>query len=396
MRFEVRALAEGRISSLMVDAVSRDDAMRQVAARALRPISVREAASSVARLGGRHYHRYDNLLFAQELLALLEAGLSLIEAVDTLRERERMPAARGVLEQLSNRLREGKSFSGALDTLPEIFPQLFVGMVRAAERTGNLPEALTRYVDYRQRVDSLRNKVVSAAIYPALLVLVALGVTAFLGGYVVPRFAAVYKGTGRPLPWASQLLLQWGSFVSDHGIAVMAVVALVAIVLAVGWRALSRRGGLGRVVHFLPGIAEQAREYELSRLYLTVGMLLDSGLPIMPALDLAESVLPASLRSAVRDAGATIRIGERLSAAFEKTGLITPVGMRMLRVGEESGRQGEMMTRAAKFHDEETSRWIDRFSRVAEPVLMVAIGLVIGTIVILLYMPIFDLAGSLR
>ena len=134
----------------------------------------------------------------------------------------------------------------------------------------------------------------------------------------------------------------------------------------------------------------------MSWLYLTLGMLLDSGLPIMQALALADASLPAHQRLAVQTATALIRGGEKLSASFARAGLTTSVGLRMMRIGEESGRLGEMMARAARFHDDETARWIDRFSRVAEPLLMVAIGLVIGTLVVLLYMPVFDLAGSFR
>ena len=396
MLFEVKTLAQGRISSCVIDAINRDDALRQAAARALRPIGVKEKRTGLPRIGGRRARRYDDLLFVQELAALLDAGLSVIEAIDVLQERERVPVSNGVLAQLSDRLREGLSCSGALETQPEAFPDLLVGMVRSAERTGNLKEALVRYIDYRRRLDSLRNKVVSAAIYPSMLILVAIAVTAFLGGYVVPRFATVYKGTGRSIPWASQMLLQWGTFVSEHGSIVVISFVALAVLAMIGWKTLSQRGGLLSLVRFLPGISDQVRTYELSRLYLTIGMLLDSGLAIMPVLSLAERGQPPHLRGALREAGAAIRIGDRLSAAFDRAGLITPVGMRMLRVGEESGRQGEMMTRAAKFHDEETSRWIDRFSRVVEPALMVSIGLIIGVIVVLLYMPIFDLAGSLR
>lgn len=396
MRFEVRAYGGGRITSLLVEAVSRDDALRQAAAQSLRPIEVRELGTKAWRGGRTTGGRFEVLLFAQELLALLEAGLSIIVAFETLLEREKSPASRSVLERVTERLREGKSLAGALEGVPEVFPSLFVGIVRSAERTGNLPEALGRYIDYRRRVDGLRTKVVNAAIYPSLLVLVALAVTLFLGGYVVPRFATVYKGTGRTLPWASQLLLNWGTFASEHAVVLVSALVVLGAVGAWGLHGLSKRGGLAHLVRSLPVLADKARTYELARLYLTLGMLLDSGLPVMPALALAETALPLPLRDPLQQAGAQIRTGDKLSAAFERCGLTTSVGLRMLRVGEESGRLGDMMTRTARFHDEETGRWIERFSRVAEPTLMVAIGLVIGTIVVLLYMPIFDLAGSLR
>lgn len=396
MQFEVRAYQDGRITSVIFDAVSQADALRQASSQSLRPLGIRELGNSTSSWLKRKQGRFELLLFSQELLALLEAGLAIIEALDTLIERERSGETRSVLEQLALRLREGKSLSGALETVPEVFPTLFIGIVRSSERTGDLQEALGRYIDYRTRLDALRSKMISAAIYPALLLAVGFVVTAFLGVYVVPRFASVYQGAGRPLPWASKLLLEWGNFANDHlsWLLVGAIVLGLGITAAV--RVTSKKGGITYLLRKLPVFADRLRTYELSRLYLTLGMLLDSGLPIMQALSLAEESLPLHQRHSMNSAGTLIRQGERMSTVFEHTDLTTPVGLRMIRIGEESGRIGEMMTRAARFHDEETARWIERFSRAAEPALMVAIGLVIGTIVVLLYMPIFDLAGSLR
>ncbi len=396
MRIEVRAYESGRITTVTVDAVSQADALRQVSARALRPLGARALGASAVRWPRRSAARFNLLLFSQELLALLEAGLSIIEALDTLVERERSGEVRGVLTQLTTRLREGKSLSGALETVPEAFPGLFVGIVRSSERTGDLPEALARYIGYRTRLDALRGKVISAAIYPILLLVVGTAVTLFLGGYVVPRFATVYHGSGRALPWASQLLMDWGHFANQHLGLLIAGLASALLIIATGVRAAMRRGGLVTVLRVVPAFAERLHIYEASRLYLTLGMLLDSGLPITHALTLAEEALPPPQRRRMQAASGHIRQGVRLSSAFEREGLATPVGLRMMRLGEESGRLGEMMARAARFHDEETARWIERFSRAAEPTLMVAVGLVVGTIVVLLYMPVFDLAGSLR
>lgn len=396
MQFEVRVIRDGTITSVLVEAISADNALRQAESQTQRALSARAVHRFIAPWASKRRTNFELLLFSQELLALLQAGLAIIEALDTLAEREGTGEIQSVLAQLSSRLREGKSFSDALETLPDAFPSLFIGMVRSSERTGDLQPALERYIDYRTRLNALRGKLVSAAIYPALLLVVGVAVTLFLGGYVVPRFAAVYQGAGRSLPWASSLLLEWGRFANDH----LAQLALslfagggTAIVLL---RKASVRGGWSDFIGRLPFVGKHLRIYELSRMYLTLGMLLNSGLPIMRSLALAQSSLPLRQRTAIDAAAQRIRRGERLSAVFENTNLTTPVSVRMLRVGEESGRLGEMMTRTARFHEEEVARWIERFSRAAEPVLMVGIGLVVGTIVVLLYMPIFDLAGSLR
>lgn len=396
MQFEIRAYQDGRITSIIVDAVSQADALRQVSARALRPLGIRSVGNPAGRWLKRAPGRFELLLFSQELLALLEAGLAIIEALDTLAERERSGETKSVLEQLAARLREGKSLSGALETVPEVFPGLFVGIVRSSERTGDMQEALGRYIDYRTRLDALRGKVISAAIYPTLLLIIGMAVTLFLGGYVVPRFATVYHGTGRPLPWASQLLMEWGNFANSHLSWLLAGATMIILALIMTVRSTTKNGGVAHLLRKIPLIADRLQIYELSRLYLTIGMLLDSGLPIMQAMSLAEESLPAHQRRVVQEAAGLIRQGVRMSTVFEQTSLTTPVGLRMMRIGEETGRLGEMLTRAARFHDEETARWVERFARAAEPVLMIAIGLVVGTIVVMLYMPIFDLAGSLR
>lgn len=395
MRFEVRVLSDGKISSVMVEAHSQADALRQVAAKSLKSLGIRTVSNGSRYLFSRD-KGFESLLFSQELLALLEAGLSIIESVDTLVDREQRAGGHRILETLAESLREGQSFSGALESLPEAFPPLFVGLVRASERTGNLPEALQRYIEYRKRAESLKSKIVSAAIYPLILLAVGVVVTIFLGGYVIPKFAVVYQGAGRSLPLASALLLEWGAFAHLHSHGLLLVLGGAVFLLIIVTRHLWRKYGLGGILNRIPALSEHFRTYELARLYLTLGMLLDSGLPIVQALNLASASATQEQGRAISIATTNIRQGERLSTAFSQAGLVTTLGLRMLSIGEESGRLGEMMTRAARFHDDETARRIERFSKVAEPALMISIGLVVGTIVVLLYMPIFDLAGSLK
>lgn len=399
MQFAVRTLApDMSISNLVVDAVDALDARRQVEARGLFVSAVEPARSSpfaglsFGRKGGG---KLSLVLFSQELLALLNAGLGIVEGLEALLEKEANPGARGVLERLLAGLREGKRFSSVLAAQPALFPPLYVGIVRAAEGTSDLPRALARYIDYQQRIDLVRAKIVSASIYPVILLLVGGGVSAFLIGYVVPKFAEVYQGAGRTLPWMSQLLLDWGQFASSHGSAI-AVTALLAIIgLAAGVRHLVRSGGINRLLVRVPGIGERARIYELSRLYLTLGMLTEGGITIVGAIETVQPMVSGNVRKGLVQARVAIESGQPLSNAFEANGLTTPISLRMLRVGERTGDMGPMLTQSAAFYDGEITRWIDRFTRSFEPLLMAAIGLVVGAIVVLLYMPIFDLAGDM-
>jgi general secretion pathway protein F len=335
------------------------------------------------------------VLFSQELLALLSAGLGIVEGLEALLEKESNPGTRGVLERLLGGLREGKRFSSVLAEQGDLFPPLYVGIVRAAEGTSDLPRSLARFIDYQARIDVVRAKLVSAAIYPAILLCVGGAVSAFLIGYVVPRFAEVYQGAGRTLPWMSKLLLGWGQFAASHGALLALGAGAVLAALVAGLRQLARSGALARLVQRLPGIGERVRIYELSRLYLTLGMLTEGGIVIVQAIETVQGMVSPVVRLRLAAARALIEAGQPLSNAFEAQQLTTPISLRMLRVGERTGDMGPMLTQSAAFYDGEISRWIDRFTRTFEPLLMAAIGLVVGAIVVLLYMPIFDLAGDM-
>ncbi len=390
MQFEVRALsADAVVEQLSIDAFDEADARRQAEARGLFVSSVRRRGGARARGG------ISLVLFSQELLALLAAGLGVVEALEALLEKETNPVLSSVLGRLLAGLREGKRFSSVLAEQGDRFPPLYIGIVKAAEGTSDLPRSLARYIDYQQRIDAVRAKVLSAAIYPTILLMVGGGVSLFLITYVVPRFAEVYQGAGRDLPFMSRLLLGWGQFAANHTAWLLAGLFALAALLVLGARHLLARGGIAGVLARLPGIGERVRIYELSRLYLTLGMLTEGGIPVVHAIDTVQSMVSPAVRAGLQQARLAVESGLPLSSAFAANGLTTPISLRMLRVGERTGDMGPMLTQSAAFYDGEISRWIDRFTRTFEPLLMAAIGLVVGAIVVLLYMPIFDLAGDL-
>jgi general secretion pathway protein F len=214
--------------------------------------------------------------------------------------------------------------------------------------------------------------------------------------FVVPRFAHVYADIGGDLPLPSRLLLAWGEMIESRGTEVFVVTLVIGTLAAFcATRRATRAWMLDRIAAF-PAVRERMHVYQLARFYRTLGMLLRGGMPIVVALDMTGDLLAVSWRGRLARARADIRAGAAISAAMEEHGLTTPVAMRMLRVGERSGRMGEMMERIAAFYDDEIARWIDWFTRLIEPLLMAAIGVLIGTIVVLMYLPIFELAGSLQ
>jgi general secretion pathway protein F len=394
MQFEIRALrgAEGLVT-VSLEAPDEISALEQARAQGLAVLSARPRRA-LPTLASPFTARFPLLLFSQELVALLSAGLSLPEVVETFAEKEARPEFRRIFAVLRESLYEGRSFSQALERFPETFPNLFVATVRAAERTGDVPEALGRYIAYHERLDAVRRKVISASVYPVVLLGVGGLVVLFLLGYVVPRFAGVYEEVGRELPWLSQLLLEWGRLINANGAVLAVAFVAAAVAAALGFARLKEI--VGRLARRIPAIGERLRVYHLARLYRTLGMLLRGGTPVVTALGMVSGLMPAAMRPQLAAGTQRIREGASISTAMEAAGLATPVALRLLRVGEKSGEMAEMMDRIAAFHDEELARWIDLVTRLFEPLLMAALGVVIGVIVVLMYLPIFELAGSLQ
>ena len=395
MQFEIKALrGKGEVVLLAIEAPDAPTAISQAVAQGHAVIGV-AASRALPQLRRRHA-AFPLLLFTQQLLALLQSGLSLVESLDTLAAKEGSAPVKSILDAIVARLYEGQPLSIAMQEFPSVFPALYVATVRASEKTGDIPEALGRYVAYQSQLDVVRKKIVNASIYPALLLAVGALVVLFLMAYVVPRFAAVYEGAGGDLPLLSRWLIEWGTLLSEHGGMVAGVAAL--LFAAAGWAA-TRPALHRRIVERLwqvPALGERMRMFQLARLYRTLGMLMKGGIPAPTAMEMASPLLQPALRAQLGSALQAVREGQGMSDAFERHHLTTPVSQRMLRVGERAGNMGDMMERAASFYDEEMARWVDWFTRLFEPLLMAFIGVIIGAIVVLMYLPVFELAGSLQ
>jgi len=396
MRYQLKAITQdGRVELLNSQAPDKASAVQQLEGQGYTVLSVK-AKSELFALWRGVRTRFPVALFSQELLVLLNAGLQLVEAIETLAEKETREDLRTVLERIASILRQGRPLSAALEQFPHAFAPLYVATVRAAEKTSDLAPALSRYVAYEQQLEAIRKRVMNASIYPLLLVGVGGLVSLFLLFYVVPRFARVYEERSADLPIFSQVLLAWGQAVEGHGLLVFAVLLGLAVGAAYALRLPRVRAAAGDALWRLPAVGERLKVYQLARFYRTTGMLLRGGIPLVAALRMVAELLHPVLRERLAAASRAISEGHAVSRSMDGNGLATPVALRMLVVGESSGNMGEMMERIAAFHDEEISRWVDWFSRLFEPILMAVIGLVIGAIVILMYMPIFELAGSLQ
>lgn len=395
MLFQIRALGPQGRKTLTLEAADADQAAAQVRGQGYQVLTVSANAGVTARWQARR-SRFPLVLFTRELMALLGSGLALSEALQTLAEKESRAETRQILDGVVRHLFEGERFSAAVAHFPEAFPPLYVSVVQASEKTSSLSEALARYVAYQEQVEGVKKKVSAAAVYPVLLLAVGGLVALFLLGYVTPRFAAVYEGNLDNLPFASRVLILGGSLIEAHALPMLLGFAGSAGLLAWILTRPATRAWVSRRLWQAPALGEHLRVFHLTRFYRTVGMLLQGGIPVVQSLGMAAGLLHPELRLRLDGATRMIREGQPLSRAMEAHGLSTPVAARLLRVGEKSGRMGDMMEAVARFHDEELARFVEWFTRLIEPLLMAFIGLVVGAIVVLLYLPIFELAGSIE
>jgi general secretion pathway protein F len=382
------------IGSVLIDA--EDPALASQRARAEGYVvlgAARQRAWQVVRR--QRAPKFSTLMFSQELVALLAAGLSLIEALAALKSKRRYQGA-AVVDGIARSLSEGHSLSAAVAQYPAHFSPLYVASIQASERTGNLPEALERLVAYQEQMDTIRKKLVAASTYPAVLTLVGALVMLFLLLYVVPRFSKVYETFSGELPFFSRILIDVGAFVSGHTVSIVLALALLAAGGIPLLRSAGARRRLSAWAQRIPVLAENARLYEFSRLYRTLGMLLRGGVPMSRAMLMAQPLLGLAAQDRMRTAHRLISEGRSISAALGETGLTTPVAQRMLVVGEQTGGMGDMMERIAAYHEADLARWIEDFSRLFEPALMLILGLMVGAIVVVMYMPIFELATAIQ
>lgn len=398
MKFELKVASGEAISLLALEASNATQARFLAESQGFSVLAVHSAGLSF-----RHFShnklakpKFNLMLFSQELLALLQSGLSLVEAIDALTEKEQQAESKAILKQVMAALYEGLPLSNALEKTPQVFSSLYVALIRASEHTGDMVQALARHVTYQTQVDAVHKKIITASIYPVLLIIVGGLVVLFLLGYVVPKFSTIYESAGTNLPWMSQVLLGWGRLLLEHGREVFLGFSFgVALLIFILSRPLVR-AAIMRKVWQIPALGETMRIYQLARFYRTLGMLLRGGIPLVTAMGMVSSLLQPLLRSNLEKVMHDVREGKPMSSAMELHGMTTAISIRMLRVGERTGQMGEMMERIGAFYDEEIGRAVEWFTKLLEPMLMIIIGLIVGLVVVLMYMPIFELAGNIQ
>lgn len=345
---------------------------------------------------GARSERLDVAWWCRELRTLLFAGMTVVEALDTMQMKATGAARADVQAGVLRQLRQGHTLSGAMAADPRFAPEL-VASVRASERTSALIEALDDYLRYHEVLERLRKQVASAALYPAMVVTLGAVITVFLLLFVMPRFALLYRDMPTGQGTATTVLLALSKLASDHLWVLASLLAASAAGLAWAWRSGRLRRVASALVEVVRPLRERLDHLKLARLYHCLSLMFKGGYTLSEALSQCATLqLGPRYTSAIEAACRRLERGESVSAAMRAAGLADVVDLRLLEVGERSGNFERVLQTLAERHADNFTTFIARLTRVVEPALMLVVALIVGAIVVLMYMPVFDIASSVR
>ena len=354
------------------------------------------ARSGAIRFGGK-LPLHEVLVFNQELLALLKAGLAVLRIWDLLIERTSQANFKQALRTVREDIRGGSAMSEAMGKHPQYFNELYVATIRAGEQSGNLPEVLQRYIDYLKLMMELKAKVTKALAYPAFLVIVGVGVIGFLVGYVMPTFVSVYGESSQALPFATQALLDLISGTNRYFIP--GLVALVGAIVGLKAYRATETGRLttDRLLLSAPGLGVILTYHHTIQLMRTLGTVLAGGIPAVEAVQIAGgAVSNRYMAKGLAEAVERIREGTTLASAIEAQQVLPKLATEMIAVGEETGSLETMLRDIAEFYEGSLDLKLTRMTTWIEPVLLLAMGFIVGAIVIIMYLPVFQMAGTVQ
>ena len=345
-------------------------------------------------IGRKRIGNRELLLFNQELLVLLKAGLPIIQALDTILE-----SGGGRLNEFLSAIREdvkgGMAFSNAFEKYPRVFPHLYIASIQAGERTGDLPQTIRRYIAFLKRTEGFRSKIVAALFYPAILITVAVFAVGLLLVYVVPTFSQIYADSGAALPLPTQMLIHFTGFLKHYLLLFVGILLVTATLFRRWSETEAGRFAVDGMKIKAPFLGAVLARYAVAGFTRTLATVLGSGIPIVEALRMSVGTLNNKvLERALLTAVVRVEEGSKLSSALESIKLMPSLALRMLSVGESTGSLEEMLADISDYFEEEIERNLQVLTTAIEPAIMIVMGVVIGVIIITMYLPIFKMANT--
>lgn len=337
---------------------------------------------------------HDLVIFSRQLATLVNAGVPIVQGLNILSEQIQNPAFRSVVSAVKSDIEGGIAIADALKNHPKAFDELYVSMVRAGEVGGILDTILDRLSGYMEATEELRGKVKGAMVYPAVVSLIATAITIFLLTGVIPTFKTVFASFGAELPLPTQLLLGLSDFLKKWLVAVI-VAPIGGFIAFRKWSKTEQgRAKVDAKMLKMPVLGDLLRKVAIAKFSRTLGTLIKSGVPILQALDtVAKTSGNKVVEDAIMKARESIREGEKIAEPLRESGVFPPMVIQMISVGEETGSLDTMLTKIADFYDREVDTAVKAMTSLIEPLIIVVMGLVIGSIVIAMFFPIFELSS---
>ena len=339
------------------------------------------------------------MIFTRQLATLIDSGLPLLRGLTVLGKQEPDPVLRKTIGKLADTVQGGSTFSDALSQHPKIFNKLYVNMVAAGELGGVMELVLVRLADFQEKAQKLKNKVVSAMFYPIIVLVIAVAILAFLLIYIVPTFEKIFQDMlgGKPLPGLTEFVIAVSKFVQEQ--AFLIVGALVALIVAFNIAGKTTKGKaiIDAIKLRVPLFGDLIKKSAISRFSRTLGTLVTSGVPILQALNITRDTAGnVVLSDAIQHVHDSVKEGESIVSPLEKSGIFPPMVVSMIDVGEETGQLPEMLLKIADVYDDEVDNTVAGLTSLLEPIMIVFLAVVVGTIVIALFLPLISIITELQ
>ena len=339
------------------------------------------------------------MIFTRQLATLIDSGLPLLRGLTVLGKQEPDPVLRKTIGKLADTVQGGSTFSDALGQHPRIFNKLYVNMVKAGELGGVMELVLVRLADFQEKAQKLKNKVVSAMFYPIIVLVIAIAIMAFLLVYIVPKFEQIFADMlgGKPLPGLTQFVIGTSNFVKGNVLLIIGAVVVFVVLYNVMARTKGGRAFIDAVKLKTPLFGDLIKKGAISRFTRTLGTLVTSGVPILQALNITRDTAGnVVLANAIQHVHDSVKEGESIVAPLEKSGIFPPMVVSMIDVGEETGQLPEMLLKIADVYDDEVDNTVAGLTSLLEPIMIVFLAVVVGTIVIALFLPLISIISELQ
>jgi type IV pilus assembly protein PilC len=385
----------GHVFQQLETAQNEGEVRQKLAERGFHVFSVKNEFNILAQLSGARRARKilinDFLIFNQQFNTLIKAGLPILKSLDLLAERAAAERLRPILQDVRQRVREGALLSEALAAQGS-FPPVYVTAITAGERSGNLTGVLEQYISYLRVSTGFRKGLITALIYPAILIAAVIVTLTYLVTYAMPQFAKLYQDLGIKLPGITQFMLALSAPLRDYFLLVFVILVCVVLAIYVWTRSDQGAVAIDRLKPKIPVFGDIWLKSQIAQFVRTLSTLLAGGTPLVAGLETSSQAIGSRLiATSVQGAGARVREGRTLHESLAETRLVPELALEMIEVGEASGALAAMLTSVAEFYEEEVSTRLQRTLIWVSPAILVVMAVVVGSILISLYLPLFSL-----